>query len=36
MGHVGDPLLLADHEAFRTVVEEHKVEKATKVRYLNV
>lgn len=31
MGHVGEPLQLVDHEAFRTVVNDHKLEKATKV-----
>lgn len=32
MGHVGQPLQLLDHEAFRTVVNENQLEKATKVR----
>jgi hypothetical protein len=31
MGHVGKPLQLLDHEAFRTVVNENKLVKATKV-----
>lgn len=32
MGHVGQPLQLIDHEAFRVVVKENNLEKATKVR----
>ena len=32
MGHVGEPLQLLDHEAFRTVVKENNLQKATKVR----
>ena len=31
MGHVGEPLQLLDHEAFRTVVKEKNLEKGTKV-----
>lgn len=34
LGHVGQPLELLDHEAFRTVIKENKLEKATKVREL--
>lgn len=32
LGNVGKSLQLLDHEAFRTVVKENKLEKATKVR----
>ena len=32
MGHVGEPLQLLDHEAFRTVVKKNNLEKVTKVR----
>lgn len=32
MGHVGEPLQLLDHEAFRIVVKENSLKKATKVR----
>ena len=31
MGHVGQPLQLLDQEAFRIVVKENNLEKATKV-----
>ena len=31
MGHVGEPLQLLDHEAFRIVVKENNLQKATKV-----
>ena len=31
MGHVGEPLQLLDHEAFRIVVKENSLKKATKV-----
>jgi hypothetical protein len=32
MGHIGEPLLLPDPDAFRDVVESHEIRKATKVR----
>ncbi|KAF9472308.1 hypothetical protein BDN70DRAFT_818838 [Pholiota conissans] len=32
MGHVGEPYQLVDHESFRRVVMEKKLEKATKLR----
>ncbi|KAF8877789.1 hypothetical protein BD779DRAFT_1789442 [Infundibulicybe gibba] len=31
LGHVGEPYELADHEAFRNVIHDHELKKATKI-----